>query len=60
MNNHSTQNPFGSSASTAPSDLSPNEAVSKAVPFEDDDFSEDLGQRQPEACSLDEGCERCQ
>jgi hypothetical protein len=27
----------------------------------DDDFDkEELGQRQPEACSLDEGCEKCQ
>lgn len=58
MNSHSTATP--TETETTVSDLPSYEPVSKIVPLEDDYFSEDLGQRQPEACSLDEGCERCQ
>lgn len=57
MNSHCTTS---AETETTVSDLPADEPVSKIAPLEDDDFSEDLGQRQPEACSLDEGCERCQ
>lgn len=36
--------------------------VPTPAPLQDDlDFSDvQLGERQPEACSMEEGCERCQ
>ena len=54
MNSNASEQP-GADTETEPA---PN---TSKTPNPDDEFeNEELGERQPEACSLDEGCLSCQ
>lgn len=53
--------PTDPSATTEAVDATASQASAPAPLLDDLDFSDvQLNERQPEACSMEEGCERCQ